>query len=304
MLFRSPEFHLSFDRLDREIKNKELKSLLSFYIERAYRYEYLNNNPYESYILFLQNLDKGFSFKFKKLGLIFNFAAKKKHFKEIVEKDLTFFTFGGRLIDEILDSHSDLNTRRLEDNELELSLRAAIGVDVPLKPLLKDIFNPEIESEIQDTDESINDDIEGGTSTTSEKNVIDVDTIEEVEEDDYQTDCNHVDPLYDILIGKNSPSDQYGMLAETIHGKKIAFDLSETNTFSLFGIQGGGKSYTIGTVSEMVLKSFSNVNKLPSPLAGVIFHYSESMDYEPEFTSMIYPNDKEGELAKIGRAHV
>lgn len=294
-----PEFHLSFDRLDREIKNKELKSLLSFYIERAYRYEYLNNNAYESYILFLQNLDKGFSFKFKKLGLIFNFAGKKKHFKEIVEKDLTFFTFGGRLIDEILDSHSDLNTRRLEDNELELSLRAAIGVDVPLKPLLKDIFNPEIESEIQDTDESINDDIEGGTSTTSEKNVIDVDTIEEVEEDDYQTDCNHVDPLYDILIGKNSPSDQYGMLAETIHGKKIAFDLSETNTFSLFGIQGGGKSYTIGTVSEMVLKSFSNVNKLPSPLAGVIFHYSESMDYEPEFTSMIYPNDKEGELAKL-----
>jgi hypothetical protein len=68
------------------------------------------------------------------------------------------------------------------------------------------------------------------------------------------------------------------------------------NTISLFGVQGGGKSYSIGTLTEMVLKQFSNVNKLPSPLAGVIFHYSESMDYEPEFTSMIQPNDQPNEL--------
>jgi DNA phosphorothioation-dependent restriction protein DptH len=81
--------------------------------------------------------------------------------------------------------------------------------------------------------------------------------------------------------------------------KKIAMDLSETNTISLFGVQGGGKSYTIGTISEMVLKQFNKINKLPSPLAGVIFHYSESMDYEPEFTSMKQPNDKDAELRKL-----
>jgi DNA phosphorothioation-dependent restriction protein DptH len=52
-------------------------------------------------------------------------------------------------------------------------------------------------------------------------------------------------------------------------------------------------------VSEMVLKQFSKINLLPAPLAGVIFHYSESMDYEPEFTSMIYPNDQESELKKL-----
>jgi hypothetical protein len=109
----------------------------------------------------------------------------------------------------------------------------------------------------------------------------------------------HIVPEYDILIGKTSPSDQFGILGESILQKKIAIDLSETNTISLFGVQGGGKSYTIGTISEMVLKQFSNINKLPSPLAGVIFHYSESMDYEPEFTSMILPNDKENELAKL-----
>jgi hypothetical protein len=83
------------------------------------------------------------------------------------------------------------------------------------------------------------------------------------------------------------------------YNKKIAIDLSETNTISLFGVQGGGKSYTIGTISEMVLKQFSNINKLPSPLAGVIFHYSESMDYEPEFTSMINANTNPTELEKL-----
>src|SRR5690554_4807658 len=104
---------------------------------------------------------------------------------------------------------------------------------------------------------------------------------------------------FDIIVGKNSISDQFGIIGTSIHNKKIAIDLSGTNTISLFGVQGGGKSYTIGTVSEMVLKSFSNVNQLPAPLAGVIFHYSESMEYEPEFTSMIYPNDNETELLKL-----
>ena len=109
----------------------------------------------------------------------------------------------------------------------------------------------------------------------------------------------YLKPDYDIIVGKSSESPQYGILGKSIQNKKIAIDLSETNTISLFGVQGGGKSYTIGTISEMVLKQFSSINVLPSPLAGVIFHYSESMDYEPEFTSMIYPNDKRTELQKL-----
>ncbi len=109
----------------------------------------------------------------------------------------------------------------------------------------------------------------------------------------------HETPKFDILVGKSSESSQFGIIGKSYNGKTIAIDLSETNTISLFGVQGGGKSYTIGTVSEMVLKQFNNINNLPSPLAGVIFHYSESMDYEPEFTSMIYSNDRESELKKL-----
>lgn len=53
---------------------------------------------------------------------------------------------------------------------------------------------------------------------------------------------NYIQPTYDILIGKTSGSEQYGILGESINGhRKIAIDLSETNTISLFGVQGGGK---------------------------------------------------------------
>ncbi len=304
-----PEYQLSMDRLDREIKNKELKSLLSFYIERAYRYEYLSENAYESYLAFLQYLDAGFKLKFNQLGLIFNFTAQRKHHKEVLDHDLTFFTFGGRLIEEILDPDSDLNTRRLEDNELDAELSSAIGTNTTLKPFIQKFKSKETEQEKEEVKVKVKIEVPvvEDTVTPVEPEIKETETEIEPEteikeepiSEQVSVNIDHESPEYDILIGKSSPSSQYGILGESLHGKKIAIDLSETNTISLFGVQGGGKSYTIGTISEMVLKQFNKVNELPAPLAGVIFHYSESMDYEPEFTSMIYPNDKEAELNKL-----
>lgn len=111
---------------------------------------------------------------------------------------------------------------------------------------------------------------------------------------------NYDEPKYDVVIGKNDASPQFGIIGKMIsNGRVIGMDLNECNTISLFGVQGAGKSYTIGSITEMVLRQFSKVNKLPAPLASVIFHYSDSMDYAPEFTSMVYPNDAAGQLAKL-----
>ncbi|MDM8520301.1 hypothetical protein QUF64_09655 [Anaerolineales bacterium HSG6] len=93
----------------------------------------------------------------------------------------------------------------------------------------------------------------------------------------------------DILLGDTKPSQQYGILGKATD-KIVGLDLNGTNTISLFGVQGGGKSYSVGSVVEMATKSFTGVNNLPSPLATVIFHYHESQDYPPEFVSMINPN--------------
>lgn len=113
-------------------------------------------------------------------------------------------------------------------------------------------------------------------------------------------DPNYQEPSCDVIIGKNSDSPQVGILGKmNSNGRVIGLDLNECNTISLFGVQGAGKSYTIGSITEMVLRQFSKVNLLPAPMASVIFHYSDSMDYAPEFTSMIYPNDEAGQLAKL-----
>jgi hypothetical protein len=308
-----PNDYKSNDRLDREIKNKELKSLFSFYIERAYRYNYLSENAYNSYIDFIQTLNNGFEFKFIRLGFIFDFSFEQKHQKQNFDDKTTIFTFGHKLIGDILDPNSDLNTKRLEDTELNKELVSAFESNNKLKPFiqkfkskLKPSYNEEEEdltSEIQDLHEKETTILVEAYVNEQLKNT-EVAESKEEEYSNHQTvpennGETHTIPEFDIIVGKNSISNQFGIIGTSIHNKKIAIDLSETNTISLFGVQGGGKSYTIGTISEMVLKQFSNINKLPAPLAGVIFHYSESMDYEPEFTSMINANTNLTELEKL-----
>jgi DNA phosphorothioation-dependent restriction protein DptH len=100
---------------------------------------------------------------------------------------------------------------------------------------------------------------------------------------------------YDIMLGVSGDSPQYGLLGE-VSGRKIALDLNHTHTISLFGVQGGGKSYTLGTVIEMASMPLERINVLPSPLATVIFHYSPTQDYAPEFTSMINANSVDEEV--------
>src|SRR5690606_38871471 len=40
-------------------------------------------------------------------------------------------------------------------------------------------------------------------------------------------------------------------------------------------------------------------NCLPQPLATVIFHYSQTMDYSPEFTSMVAPNSDAEQIQEL-----
>ncbi|GGK34441.1 hypothetical protein GCM10007962_31080 [Yeosuana aromativorans] len=307
-----PQYNLSNDRLDREIKNKELRGLLGFYINRSNRYNYLSDLVYDNYNDFLLDLDLGYSLKFNKVGVIYDFSTSKKHLKEIVDGDITMFTMGKDLIEDILDPDSDLNTIRLEGDDLGSELVEALGVDNKMKTFIQKLkkapsrIEPEnIPQEEQANKSEVVDIKPEGKSIRSNDSIQEQEKVNEPQEPIVtpsdskikSTEKPYSEPNFEIFIGNSKPSSQYGILGETAHqNKKIAIDLSGVNTMSLFGVQGGGKSYSIGTLTEMVLKQFSNVNKLPSPLAGVIFHYSESMDYEPEFTSMILPNDQPNEL--------
>ena len=103
---------------------------------------------------------------------------------------------------------------------------------------------------------------------------------------------------YDIMLGVTGESPQYGLLGD-VSGRRVAIDLNQTHTISLFGVQGGGKSYTLGTIAEMATLPIPNINVLPRPLATVIFHYSPTMDYRPEFTSMVAPNSEAAQVKAL-----
>ena len=108
----------------------------------------------------------------------------------------------------------------------------------------------------------------------------------------------HSDLPFDIMLGVQNSSPQYGILGET-SGRKVALDLNQTHTIGLFGVQGAGKSYTLGTIIEMACTAIPNINILPSPLATVVFHYSPTSDYKPEFTSMMSPNSEADQLTVL-----
>ena len=52
------------DRLDRELKVLELKSLLEFYINRSLRYGQLNPDKAHEYKVFLSKLSEGYTIRF------------------------------------------------------------------------------------------------------------------------------------------------------------------------------------------------------------------------------------------------
>ena len=294
------------DRLDRELKVLELKSFLEFYIRRAMRYGQLEPLFAHEYLVFLSKLAEGYSIRFKQLGVVFDFTQMERQKKTYIG-DAVIYTMGEPVIGEILNAEGTLNTQVLEAMDKEFisyfeptccpintsddNEDTVIFVHEPVESEQEVVDNedvmPMISDEQQDGQPSVSFDTsnENGSANNIEYDIV---------------DPNYQEPKCDVIIGKNGDSPQYGILGKmTSNGRVIGMDLNECNTISLFGVQGAGKSYTIGSITEMVLRQFSKVNKLPAPMASVIFHYSDSMDYAPEFTSMVYSNDEVGQLAKL-----
>ncbi len=108
-------------------------------------------------------------------------------------------------------------------------------------------------------------------------------------------------PEYGVLLGDTQPTPQYGLLGVVAAEpwRRVAFDLDGCNTVSVFGVQGSGKSYTVGSIVEMATQSISQINLLPKPLGTVVFHYHQTQDYPPEFVAMNQPNDEPAQIAAL-----
>lgn len=109
-------------------------------------------------------------------------------------------------------------------------------------------------------------------------------------------------PVPDVLLGSTSLTPQYGILGRS-GSQSVAIDLNGCNTISLFGVQGFGKSYTLGVIAEMASAQNPGINMLPSPLATVIFHFHKSDAYEPEYVTAVEPNCKTSEVERLHREY-
>lgn len=323
------------DRPDRLLKSRELSQILRFYLERSIRYGIFDMTVAQEARGLLESIEQGYSLQFRRCALIFDFDKNGSEAPEN-EVGIEFHRIGKDLIHALLDNCRKLVSIETEKEETVNLLSEQFIPNVPkldkaafIAPKRKRSTSwtvdelweaPEVSATPPSEDElapatekkgekqeplEVNQPYEVSVVSEEKKNneaqaaVAMLETFPNTKEDKTQKPVSEpttsLDVSYDIMLGVNGESPQYGLLGE-VSGRKIALDLNHTHTISLFGVQGGGKSYTLGTVIEMASMPLEQINVLPSPLATVIFHYSPTQDYSPEFTSMVKANSVEDEI--------
>jgi len=362
------------DRLDRQVKIKELSSLLSFYLARSHRYGLVTDAAISGMRSFVESLDQGYRLECSGVGLIFDLGS---HGLEVHEEHpgLVFYRVGQDYAHRLLNNglrrrallqkqaqekpatieeaqQQDEERRRIvhdttlqndpsyvsvrthfdttplpaegkiaarkatpsggarkteppEEGEL-VSPPSVQAPQAPARPSVAPLPADEeapapVATPTARPDASAR--IKPGQPPVAPAPQPEAERLTQAEQRTPVTPEASIaaaGPAYDILVGDTSPSRQYGLLGMA-SGRRVALDLNGTNTISLFGVQGGGKSYTVGSIVEMAAQEALGVNCLPAPLATVIFHYHESQDYPPEFVSMVAPNTNEREAQALAQ---
>lgn len=321
------------DRPDRLLKTRELATLLEFYLDRGLRYHLMDSVAGEEARTFFDVLEGGYILRFTRSGLVFDFDKPGTEPPEH-EVGIEFHRIGKDLIHALVERQAPAPSsddggdgeageepsvpaapssapipklssaaflveerQRVTSVDLGWNEEHRAGVDKPVSPEADD-------APVNDEDASFGSPDSADAAPVAEEQLVPIQkpASTEPQKDPASAsgaseESDSVLP-YDVVIGVNAPSPQFGVLGEVV-GRKIALDLNQTHTISLFGVQGGGKSYTLGSVVEMACMPITGVNVLPNPLAGVIFHYSATLDYKPEFTSMISPNTGAVEIATL-----
>lgn len=320
------------DRPDRLLKSRELAQILRFYLDRSLRYGIFDVTAAQEARGLLESIEQGYSLQFRRCALIFDFDKTGTEAPDN-EVGIEFHRIGKDLIHALLENCRKPVSVALEEELIPQPLSEQFIPNVPKLETAAFIAPKRARSTTWTVDELWGEEPEAPniqpTSLAQEEKVgraVPVEqaprpstfALEEEKEDEQPTTAvvereelvqpaleakDHLAPEptpqaevgYDIMLGVNGDSPQYGLLGE-VSGRKVALDLNHTHTISLFGVQGGGKSYTLGTVIEMASMPLQHINVLPSPLATVIFHYSPTQDYAPEFTSMINANSVDEEI--------
>ena len=310
------------DRPDRLLKSREFSQILRFYLERSLRYGIFDATAAQEARGLLESIEQGYSLQFRRCALIFDFDKAGTEAPDN-EVGIEFHRIGKDLIYALLENCRKPISDEFDEEGATCLLSEQSIPNVPKLETAAFIVPKRVRSTSWTEDKLWDDEPETPIITSAPSVVVETpeSTQEEEEAENEQplddavsetpaepepeeTEVPESEPApqaevnYDIMLGVNSGSPQYGLLGE-VSGRKVALDLNQTNTISLFGVQGGGKSYTLGTVIEMASMQLPHINVLPSPLATVIFHYSSTQEYAPEFTSMINANSVDEEISVL-----
>ena len=329
--------HSIADRPDRVVRNAELAQLLRFYLGRAVRHGTVRPDVAVEAEWLLGNLDsRPYQLRFTRTGLLFDLAGQGTSFS--AEGGIEYRRIGRDLIEELLAAIPTEPVLAAE-GAASVASPTLSSLDVTLPWLRDAAFRaPERDHSTPDepddaptelTDDEIDRASAGAASdepaatgtegddnqpTASRQGAVPVllpspelDAAMEAAEPPATETEALVPPAStaapgrapDIFLGTSQASPQYGVLGQDNLGRTVALDLNETHTISLFGVQGGGKSYTLGSIIEVATLPAPPVSQLPQPLATIVFHYSPTLDYEPEFTSMVAPNGVSSQVAEL-----
>jgi DNA phosphorothioation-dependent restriction protein DptH len=324
------------DRPDRLLKSRELAQILRFYLERSLRYGLFDATAAQEARGLLESIEQGYSLQFRRCALIFDFdkTGTEAPDNEVgiefhrIGKDLIHALLENCRKPISVEIEEEPSAHLLSEQfipnvpKLETAVFIAPKRERSTSWTVDELWGDEPEEPVKPSATSAAEKAPAPALDKAEKQAGSVEqtsppaTVPEEDKKDEEpvmaavpeTPSNPEAPgqsisdptppggvSYDIMLGVNGDSPQYGLLGE-VSGRKVALDLNHTHTISLFGVQGGGKSYTLGTVIEMASMPLPHINVLPSPLATVIFHYSPTQDYAPEFTSMINANSVDEEI--------
>ena len=250
---------------------RRLSRLLSHYLNRAARYGLVEGPALEAARRFISDLDGPYTVGFDKHALIFEMNGESELARRV--GDVRVVRIGRDQIRELLmRNRTPLETVVVAKSEaLENVFGAELGTTEEIvrandddAPHESTAENPPSESEEDHPDDP---DMDVPTA--------DGPSSEEVE-----------------IIGASATAAQFGIVGTLANDERaVAVDFGGTNVISVFGVQGSGKSYTVGTLLEAALVREPSLNRLPRPLGGIVFHYSTDLTYAPEFATMGEPSD-------------
>lgn len=309
------------DRPDRLLKTRELATLLGFYLDRSVRYGLMDAVAADEARQFIETLEQSYLLRFTRSALVFDFDKPGTEPPEN-EVGIEFHRIGRNLIRALVADLEPATESTGADTPGEggpppSGAPASPPTSPPVIPRLDSAAflvrdRPRTNGTASPPSPEEEGPAHGVTSTIAREGAVPAPFEPELLAQPPAAAQSKLgrdtigalvpvlpqDAAYDVVLGVVDPSPQYGLLGEAT-GRRVALDLNQTHTISLFGVQGGGKSYTLGTIVEMACMPIPNINELPRPLATVIFHFSSTLDYRPEFTSMVTANTDDAQVKAL-----